>query len=144
MKRAIDGIGFGFISFFIVLWIGVFLSTLGLEPAKTIGQKRSIWYVLGSVMIVAPLIEEFYFRFLPLKITGYITKKRSMTYAVVIFVSIVFGWLHGSVWNIPVQGTAGFIYSVSYLRGGYWSAVFSHATHNTLIIMVLLMHSTGA
>lgn len=118
-------------------------------------------YFLYAV-IFAPVVEEFLFRFLPasaisnifylfcpdkLTLNNLAVKRRQLWIFFIagLLTSVIFGYIHGSVYNIFVQGVCGFcIWTVfmyysklgRYLRDGYLAAVLWHFLHNFIILGV--------
>lgn len=89
-----------------------------------------------AVLIAAPLVEEFIYRFLPIRCVKLFTTNKIVIRVVIIFSSAVFGAMHGYWYNIFIQGFSGIIFSVAFLKGGYRASVVAHATHNG-VLMVL-------
>ncbi len=100
---------------------------------------------LGSV-----ITEEILFR-LPLAI--FLEKKWSIpgVLAAAFVLSVIFGILHGSVYHIFIQGIAGFIYSILFLKCGglqrkYFKAInttiTAHLSWNTILVGIAI--ATGA
>ena len=88
-------------------------------------------------VVVAPLAEEFVFRFVPIRLMQKATESKRVLWAVVIVSSLIFALGHEHPAPIPVFGAVGVILSLVFLKGGYWTSVLSHATHNTLVLFVL-------
>jgi membrane protease YdiL (CAAX protease family) len=89
--------------------------------------------------LIAPLIEEVLFRHLPLQIIK-ATGKDRLLIPTILFTSIVFGLMHQGSISILIQGVAGFIMSVLYLRNNYsyWSSVCLHFLWNTMLLISLV------
>lgn len=90
--------------------------------------------------ISAPIWEEALFRFAPIEIIR--KTKKSLLFPFIIITSIVFGWLHGSVENIWMQGVFGLIASVLYIKNNYsyLSSVCLHFLWNTSLFFGLYNH----
>ena len=87
---------------------------------------------LIPITTASALLEEIIFRWAPMLIlsfvltwmyrTGRLSKESFFNvekYAILILVivsGIVFGWVHGSVWNILIQGVSGTVFMLLYLR----------------------------
>lgn len=88
--------------------------------------------------ISAPLIEEFLFRKFPMNILLSLSKKRREEFIVpvILFTSIIFGWLHGSVEHVWIQGWFGFVAACLYVKNGYsyMSSVTLHFLWNFCIL----------
>jgi hypothetical protein len=99
-------------------------------------HKRLLWIVYK---------EELIFRMLPivtgvmyLERTGY---KRWLFLLILVF-SVRFGYIHGTYWNILIQGVAGFLYCIIFLKAGgnqfkFFQALFVtglvHYSYNILL-----------
>jgi membrane protease YdiL (CAAX protease family) len=79
-------------------------------------RSMEIFYVLS----LASFGEEFFFRFCPLFIAVKAGMRKSWIICVALASSALFGWLHGGVVHIFMQGVAGFLYSLAYLKCGGW------------------------
>ncbi|PCI28496.1 hypothetical protein COB55_03800 [Candidatus Wolfebacteria bacterium] len=112
----------------------VYTDNGGFYTSNTIYTMRTIFFAI----IFAPLWEELLFRFFPLEIYKSIGDKRLLL-PIVFASSIIFGWLHGGVVNILIQGVSGLTMSWVYINhnGGYWAGVLSHAFWNTMIVFGL-------
>jgi membrane protease YdiL (CAAX protease family) len=77
--------------------------------------------VLQFVFILGldTLIEEFFFRALPLFVVVRYLRGRAWAIAlVVVGSSALFGFMHGDLLHVPFQGVIGIIFSLSYLKCG--------------------------
>lgn len=83
---------------------------------------------LFFMVIVAPIWEETLFRHIPITIGKKYFPK--VLVEIIIGSSIIFGWIHGDVTNIVVQGFLGLTMCVVYLRLGLRYAILSHAIWN--------------
>lgn len=83
---------------------------------------------LFFMVIVAPIWEETLFRHIPITIGKKYFPK--VLVEIIIGSSIIFGWIHGDVTNIVVQGFLGLTMCVVYLRLGLRYAMLSHAIWN--------------
>lgn len=98
--------------------------------------ENPLWLILWSSIIVAPLAEEFIFRFLPINSIRRFSQNRIILWFGIIAVSALFGKLHGGWNNIFIQGSAGIIFSYCFIRGGYIGSVSAHAMSNSLILIL--------
>lgn len=102
-------------------------------------------------IVICAGIEEAIFRLFPLVIIQLLffplLKEKGKTILLlssVVILSVLFGYLHGNVLNITLQGVAGLFFSVLYLkRGGYWnndpvkglcSSTAAHALFNIVLV----------
>jgi len=85
-----------------------------------------------------PIFEEAIFRELPYKLFKP-DKEKELLF--IIFVAIIFGWLHGSYMHIFAQGVAGIAFGWVYLRNGYsyLSAVAAHGLYNLMVAYLMPM-----
>mgnify|MGYP001610078592 CR=1 FL=1 len=122
------------IALIIYFWVGLDLIS---EPPgfKSDGPKLMSLFLL--MVVVAPITEEFFFRWVPIRGIDLITKNKLILWIIIIVSSAGFGILHGSWHNIFIQGVAGIIFSLAFLKGGYLSSVTAHATYNSIIIATI-------
>lgn len=92
------------------------------------------------VVIITPIIEEFLFRWIPLRLAKRFIKNRLIFWSIVVGISVIgFGYIHGGWPNIFIQGVVGLILVIIFLRFGYWYAVLTHAIYNGFCIVPLLI-----
>lgn len=88
---------------------------------------------LFFMVIVAPIWEETLFRHIPFAIgRKYFSK---CIPEIIIGSSIIFGWVHGDVSNIVVQGFLGLTMWFVYLKLGLRYAMISHAFWNLICFL---------
>lgn len=92
-------------------------------------------------------LEEYLYRFFPIFISVEFllpASSFSAIIAVIIATSIIFGWAYGNFWCIFVQGVAGLLYSLLFLKCGgltddyfkaFFAATSAHFIHNYLLIL---------
>lgn len=92
-------------------------------------------------VVITPLWEEAVFRLIPLKIVQRVTKNRIALIVVVLTSSILFGWIHGSVYNIFLQGIFGLMLCWLFLKNNnsYFSCVVAHGIHNGIAVLLPLL-----
>jgi len=95
------------------------------------------------LVFFAPFIEEALFRMLPLTLVQ--NSRPQIVRAVLIAVcGIIFGWLHGSPFNVFIQGVGGIMLGCLYLANSrsqftsYISCVFVHAMYNMTVLLVAM------
>lgn len=102
-----------------------------------------VLYVL-FVVIIGPVTEEYIFRY-PLYWLYEKTYSFKITIFVAVLLSIGFGLLHGSSWHIFVQGIAGFLYCLLFLKAGGMHdepdigikvTIFAHASFNAICVFL--------
>lgn len=106
----------------------------------------------GTWVIVALAVfsEEYIFRYFPLSIVTAVAKSNTHALLVTgVVSSVIFGWLHGGVLNILMQGMGGFFYCILYLKCGglqdnHKKALATtssvHFLFNTIFCIVEILH----
>jgi len=104
--------------------------------------------VLFVIFLLAALLEEVVFR-LPLVIFVKLGWSVTKVLGVALLLSIIFGFLHGGVSHIYLQGVGGLLYSVIFLKCGGFQGNFSkavgvstavHFLYNmTLILLIFIL-----
>ncbi len=124
--------GFMFVWDFIVAAILYFA---GAEFSQHVAKNEDLFFnslFFLPLTTMAALLEEIIFRWGPMLIlsfvlmwmyrSGHLSKERFFEvekYAILILAivsSIVFGWVHGTVWNVLIQGVSGTLFMLIYLR----------------------------
>lgn len=142
---------FGLISFNLFYHIGVAILftkilSFNIPPIKA-GLTILKWNFPFLLFLFAAT-EELLFRFFPLysSVEAYGISKKVLLYA--IGASIIFGLLHGSFFNIFIQGVSGFLYCLLFLKCGgfqkkYIRAFFvtttSHFFFNGSVAVICLL-----
>ncbi len=101
------------------------------------------WFIdFFEACILAPLCEEVLFRHLPFQLLKNIKGFKNYLFPVMLFTSMVFGYMHQGISSIPLQGVTGFVLCIVYLKNGfsYWSSVTLHAMWNFAIICDLFKY----
>lgn len=112
----------------------------------TKSPQASFWVLLFLVCAVAPTVEEMLFRDWPLTRVQAVSildpaktliNSRHLV-STVFFSSIIFGLLHGSVFNLFIQGIGGLVLCWLFLKNknSYWSVVLVHAAYNITVTIV--------
>ena len=126
-------------------WIGTHIDKI----LATMGFGDHGALVVRAV-VLAPLIEEHLFRCFPLffLICFPVLDKRASARLLlegVLFSSILFGLMHGSAWNVALQGVMGVVLCWVYLKNNLsrWSPIIVHALYNlAAIIFTILVKSS--
>lgn len=126
--------------FFVEFLFGTLLDILGapLRDETTLlpSIKESPFIWLFVVIPILAFLEELCFR-LPLALFTAARVHPVTILAVAIGLSAIFGYAHGGWWQIPLQGTSGFIFCVVFLKCGglqkkYVKALFSSSSVHLL------------
>jgi len=98
--------------------------------------------ILIRAVVLAPLIEEHLFRCLPLVFLLWLPiaegrRRRRLVLEGVLFSSILFGLMHGSPWNVALQGVLGIVLCWVYLKNNLsrWSPIVVHSLYNIAAIL---------
>lgn len=126
------------------------LSKMGVTfPMDTKKPKFGMftWY-LPVLIAFAAFVEECAFR-APLAIVALDERKTSMVLLMAVFLSVVFGYVHGGASFILIQGVSGFLYSILFLKcGGLKTKILKpltasttlHFLFNSTLALILFFH----
>ena len=107
------------------------------NPDEIIIQPVFSLTVFLSSCLYAPIWEECLFRYIPLSSMNKIRGGDKLTVEIVLLTSIIFGWLHGSIYNIAIQGVAGLLFSYVYLyTNSYKYTVLTHMLCNVCLYLI--------
>ena len=123
---------------FILVWnfvVGIILYLSGAEFSQHVAKNEDLFFnslFFLPLTAMTALLEEMIFRWGPMLIlsfvlmwmyrSGRLSKERffeveKYTILILTIVScIVFGWVHGSIWNLLLQGVSGLCFMLVYLR----------------------------
>lgn len=87
------------------------------------------FYLFVLMLMGAVAIEEFIFRFIPLSIAYLLARKIwNFPFLFIVFAvvsSFFFGWAHGTIYNVLIQGVSGILICLLFLKcGGYQGRIF--------------------
>lgn len=140
-----------------VVVLGIAVSLIGLGvctvfdielDGRPLGLDILSWSFV-PILVAAVFAEEVIFRLLPLWLSVSVfkmTKGRVVLVAAV--ASVIFGYCHGGIGHVLIQGLVGFLFSLVYLGAGGFKAehpkgVFcsfaAHLTFNSIIIAAVLI-----
>ncbi len=142
--------------YFTLPWvIATFPENLSSGTGSVVGYiQEKGWFTGGSLLLLTMLAEEQLFRLLPLGITAFFLVRLGLIYesvglAVLLLVallsSLVFGLIHGNAGNIFIQGFAGVLLSITFLKwgklgleplSGLFAAFALHVANNLAIYML--------
>ncbi len=90
---------------------------LTISPQRKDVGIKIISIELPVILLMSVIVEEIAFRLLPLLFAQEVLKLQLPGVLVVATISsVLFGWSHGSLSNIPIQGVAGIMYCVLFLK----------------------------
>lgn len=133
---------------FIAIWIWQFLYKPSPASILSLGGFKlhpfhlhdvdfnyvSVWGDITFILILCPLWEELAFRVIPIQIARVVP--RNLTWPIVLMAGFIFGWYHGSLANIIMQGVLGVIMTWVYIRNGFsfMSSFLTHAFYNLIVV----------
>lgn len=133
-----------------IIWLaGFIMSILGVHPPVRVTPESvkgiPLFMLFLDCVVIAPLWEEAVFRLVPLLLVQRITKNKIALIVVVLASSILFGWVHGSIYNIPLQGLIGLLLCWLFLRNNnsYLSCFAMHGIRNSISFILLVVFSMG-
>jgi len=136
------------IDFFLSIVSVLLLSSVDLiDEAEEIGVDILAWSFIPFLILIS-LFEELFFRILPLGVVMRVTNRRGIYLATALISAVVFGYIHGGVAHIFVQGLGGFIYGVLFIKYAdngrrlFTASILVVALHsmfNGLIALILLL-----
>lgn len=140
LERVRFGISFGILSVVYAIVAIIILRALGLNFSGGIFENKNVNYirVFIIVLIVSPILEEFLFRVVPIKM---FVPRTKIVKNIIIFLTsfVLFGWLHGGPQFMLVQGVNGLILAYTYLKRGYLASVVAHGTHNFIAVVLAIL-----
>lgn len=99
------------------------------------GSLNQLLYMLPIMVIFAPIVEEFTFRWL---LFEKVFKQRLGIYISAILSSIMFSLVHFNLRSFPILMLIGFINCYFIHKKGYWYAVFNHLVFNSVTALIML------
>ncbi len=97
-------------------------------------------FIILYITVLAPLVEESIFRWVPIRLTKFFTDSKVVLWSVVVIFSIIFGSLHGDPASMLIAGVAGLLLSNVFLKGGMISSWTAHTFFNSVGVTVALIH----
>lgn len=103
--------------------------------------KHEILYMFFGSCILAPIVEEAFFRYVPIAIIKTSPSYEQLKLPIIIGVSIFFGWMHGGEENILIQGFASLCFFWVYLKNGcsLISSILVHSLYNYVLFVHLVI-----
>ncbi len=129
------------IALLLVLINGAILTTLMPLWGLRLVDPAATWQSIVRGLTIAPLGEEFIFRYLPITLAcklAFFKEDKENLYLLIAILGGIFGYIHGGYYNILIQGVAGFFFGWVYVKNGmsYWSAVAAHFIYNLVVSVV--------
>lgn len=109
-------------------------------PVENPTKHETLYMFFGSC-ILAPIVEEMFFRYFPIAIIRASSSYDKLRLPVVIGMSIFFGYMHGGEENILIQGAVGLCLFWVYLKNGFSliSSILVHALYNYVLFVHLVV-----
>ena len=85
------------------------------------------------VCVLVPLVEEIMFR-LPLL---FFFEKPKWLFVALIISSTIFGYLHGGIHGVFLQGVIGLIAGYNYIKSGFFWAWLIHCSYNFYVVFLI-------
>lgn len=148
MPRYIVGVSFVHLIYSLLLLLVFHALKIGL-PSPTAEPIQIFDPYFPVIIIIVIIAEEFLFR---APLICLVASGLSVGYIIIgaLLFSAVFGWYHGGVSNIFIQGVGGFIYCLLFLKCGglqrkFWKAILSSTSAHMLFdgFLVGLIVLTG-
>lgn len=148
----IVGIRLAFISYLITIFISAF-ETILLSNFKVEAKQQEIvtWMtnmplskfliMIPIVIIFAPVLEEFVFRWILFQKTF---RPRVGVYFASILSSLIFAFIHFNLKAFPLLVWIGLYNCYLINKKGYWYSVFNHFVFNSVTTTMLLLEKLGA
>lgn len=139
------------ISYLITIFISIFETTILSKYKVEVEQQeivtwmtnmplRKFLIMIPIVIIFAPVLEEFVFRWL---LFEKVFRPRVGIYFAAILSSIIFGFIHFNLRAFPLLIWIGIYNCYLIEKKGYWYSVFNHFTFNFITTMMLLLEKLG-
>lgn len=125
-------------AFLLVVGINLLIGYIFAQPFHPIQKDIISFSRFLYACVVAPFAEELIFRHLPLQIASRYKNFDQIKWYLVGVLAVIFGWLHGSYFNVLVQGVVGFFMGWVYIKNkmSYLSAVGAHFLWNLMLGIV--------
>jgi uncharacterized protein len=99
------------------------------------GSLNQLLYMLPSMLIFAPIVEEFTFRWL---LFEKLFKPRVGIFMAALLSSLMFSLVHFNIRSFPVIMIIGFVNCYFIHKKGYWYAVFNHSVFNSVSVIIMI------
>jgi membrane protease YdiL (CAAX protease family) len=99
------------------------------------GSLNQLLYMLPSMLVFAPIVEEFTFRWL---LFEKLFKPRVGIFLAALLSSIMFSLVHFNIRSFPIIMIIGFVNCYFIHKKGYWYAVFNHSVFNSVSAIIMI------
>jgi uncharacterized protein len=99
------------------------------------GSLNQLLYMLPSMLVFAPIVEEFTFRWL---LFEKLFKPRVGIFLAALLSSIMFSLVHFNIRSFPIIMIIGFVNCYFIHKKGYWYTVFNHLVFNSVSAIIML------
>lgn len=142
-KRIAMGAGIGFLLFLANAALNILIRySFGIPDGPDAQTFSQITLEFAfSVLVIAPITEEFLFRATPITITTYFTDNQLVLWIAIVASSALWGWLHPYPYGIISIGALGIPLSMLYIRYGYASSVAAHMAWNTIVLLLYALNA---
>lgn len=138
---------FAAISYIISMFISIIETMLLLKIKVQLPEQEVVYWmtnmplrkfiiIIPVIIIFAPVVEEFVFRWLFFE---KIFKDRIGVYLAALLSSLIFGFAHFNLMSFPILVWIGIYNCYLIDKKGYWYSVFNHFTFNFMTTVVLLI-----
>lgn len=104
-----------------------------LDEAEDVGVEIASWLFVATILYIS-FEEELMFRIIPLLVALKFIKQSAGLVGVALLTAVVFGYVHGGVYNILLQGIGGFLYAVIFIK---YSQNGTRILEASLLVIVL-------
>lgn len=97
------------------------------------------WKELVGACVLAPVTEEIFFRWAPFQFIRGSKDFEKYKWPLIVVTSFIFGFIHGNIINVYIQGVLGIFFAWVYLKNNFSliSSITAHAIWNFLILWLL-------
>jgi membrane protease YdiL (CAAX protease family) len=109
------------------------------ELSSQMSLYKFAWSTFFTICVLAPLTEELFWRFIPIKIMLMLDFPKKLMWLIMLGISACFGWYHNGAVTVIAQGVFGVMLSWLYIKNdSYWLNVLAHFLWNFFVYMGFL------
>lgn len=97
------------------MFVSIFSYVDVLEEVEDSGVEIASWLFILTILLVS-VFEELLFRILPLGLALKFYPRPGFLLGVAFVSAAIFGYVHGGMYNIFLQGTGGFLYAILFIK----------------------------